>query len=128
MVLTLTKPCRRCGGDGFFREPDPAGRGQLERCPNCNPGPARPKSAFVRSDLWHLAGARGGFTLWHYEAGMLLAVQTSAPGFFDSAHDLVQRGDRIMVSATDGACDLHVVSASEAGGVVVQALRATGVA
>lgn len=42
MTLTLTRPCRQCGGDGYYREPDPAGRGQLERCEMCNPAPSPP--------------------------------------------------------------------------------------
>lgn len=35
MVLTLKPLCRRCDGKGWYRMPDPAGRGEVADCPDC---------------------------------------------------------------------------------------------
>ena len=54
MVLNLIPECRICNGSKYYREPDPAGRGQLERCHVCNAEPARSKPDLVtvrREDL-----------------------------------------------------------------------------
>ena len=37
MALTFVLPCPVCRDTGWYRESDPAGRGQLERCLKCNP-------------------------------------------------------------------------------------------
>jgi hypothetical protein len=66
-----------------------------------------------------------GFTLWVYRQPGLTLADAMRPGFFDSALDLVAPGDRIMVSASDGAMDLHVAAATEAAGVLVERLQAT---
>ncbi len=41
MVLNIIPPCRNCGGDGWHRLPDPAGRGDTVRCEACNPEPPK---------------------------------------------------------------------------------------
>lgn len=54
MTLTLLPECRICNGTKYYREPDPAGRGQLERCPICNPEPVKQSPDIVtvrREDL-----------------------------------------------------------------------------
>ncbi len=75
-----------------------------------------------------ILGYHAGFTLWAYLGKQATLAEIQREGFFNPVSDMLGTGDRIMVSATDGACDLHVASASKAGGVVVQALSATGMA
>ena len=42
MALHFLPPCPICRDTGWYREPDPAGQGQEERCPKCNPAPPLP--------------------------------------------------------------------------------------
>jgi hypothetical protein len=81
MVLTLIPECRICNGDKYYRELDPAGRGQLERCPVCNPEPAKPLSDLVtvrREDLREI--------LW---ACVNAGWQSSSSGSFCKAEAVV---------------------------------------
>lgn len=48
-----------------------------------------------------------GITGWLYNDKQTLA-EITADGFFQEIKNLVERGDRIYVSATDGVADLYV--------------------
>ncbi len=79
--------------------------------------------AFAIRNLSVLAYAQG-FTLWHYRAhvptlaGELIPPaspeEVSAPGFFDSAADMLAAGDMLLVS-TPAAGRLLFVTATEGG-------------
>ena len=68
-------------------------------------------------NLSTLAYARG-FSLWLYCTGKAPIVITLQPGFFNDVCDMMNVGDRIMVSGANGAIDLHVQSARGAVDVV----------
>jgi len=60
MVLRIVPPCRNCGGSGWHRMPDPAGRGDTVRCEPCNPTPPPPRMtpAELRANLRTLGAAQ----------------------------------------------------------------------
>ena len=64
-----------------------------------------------------------GFTSWHYKGGGATLAQLGAVGFFDDASDMIEPGDMIFVSASDGGCILFVDSC--AGGVKTRPMAAT---
>jgi len=80
---------------------------------------------FSLRDIGVLAYTQG-FTLWVYRTATASLADISGAGFFNRLSDLAAVGDRIMVSASDGAMDLHVAQASEANGVHVVRLSSTG--
>jgi hypothetical protein len=57
--------------------------------------------AFSLRHLSVLAYANG-FTLWLYKTGADDQASVAAPGFFESAGDMLAGGDMMMVSARDG--------------------------
>ena len=80
--------------------------------------------AFAIRNLSVLAYAQG-FTLWHYRAhvqmlsGTLVppasAAEVMAPGFFDSAADMLAAGDMLLVSTPEAGRLLYVTGTE--GGV-----------
>jgi hypothetical protein len=76
---------------------------------------------FAIRNLSVLAYAQG-FTLWHYRAAGSAIAHTAAPGFFDSAADMIAAGDMLLVSAADGGRVLFVTRASEAAGIATTPL------
>jgi hypothetical protein len=64
---------------------------------------------FAIRNLSVLAYAQG-FTLWHYKANAGTLKDTSAPGYFDDAADMLAVGDMVLVCARDGG-KILVVSA-----------------
>lgn len=85
---------------------------------------------FAIRNLSVLAYAQG-FTQWHYRGNRTVAAPTRlaemlAPGFFNSAVDMIAVGDHIHISALDGGGILSVAEASDArGGVVVELMCGT---
>lgn len=80
---------------------------------------------FAIRNLSVLAYAQG-FTHWVYQAATLSQAQVSAPGFFNPSADMLRGGDIIYVTLlTDGALQLYVQSAPEAGNVTVVVMSAT---
>ena len=73
----------------------------------------------------HVLAYAGGLTHWVYIAKAGTLADVAATGFFNGASDIFAAGDRIMVSASDGGMDLHVVASSDTGGVVVKRLAST---
>jgi hypothetical protein len=57
--------------------------------------------AFTVRNLSVLAYAQG-FTLWHYAGKADRLEDTTQPGFFDPAADLLSGGDMMLISARDG--------------------------
>ena len=72
-----------------------------------------------------IMGYHAGFTLWVYLGKQATLADIQREGFFSPALDMLANGDRIMVSASDGACDLHVAASTQAAGVLVEMLSAT---
>ena len=64
-----------------------------------------------------------GFTLWHYKAGSAGLADMTAPGFFNTASDMLAVGDMILISASDGGRIVIVtaVHATEGASVVTVA-------
>lgn len=74
--------------------------------------------AFAARELSVLAYANG-FTLWHYRTA---ADDLLAPGYFDSAQELLREGDQIIANAArpQGAAIVNlVVTRVDDGGVGV---------
>lgn len=59
MVLTLTPVCRECDGRGWYRMPDPAGRGDAVECEACKPPPPAFVPPSYRFDVTYLRGGTG---------------------------------------------------------------------
>lgn len=59
-----------------------------------------------------------GFTSWHYRQRAALA-DTLAPGFFNSAADMFEKGDMVMISAIDGGAHVFVSAVDKVGSVLV---------
>lgn len=64
--------------------------------------------AFALRNLSVLAYANG-FTLWHYKAGSDDAAM-NAPGYFAEAGDMLNAGDLLMVTGTQGGRVLCVAA------------------
>lgn len=77
---------------------------------------------FTLRNLSVLAFAQG-FTLWHYRAASPMA-RAAAPGFFNPAADMINTGDMVLVSASDGGGVLFVASAVPGHGVATAGLAA----
>lgn len=63
------------------------------------------------------------FTLWHYNATDLNDVDIVAgQGFFSNAKDMLRKGDRMLITSSDGhTYDMNVLSGEkEEGDVFVQ--------
>jgi len=69
--------------------------------------------AFKSRELSVLAYANG-FTLWHYRTTDSCEAMVGAPGYFDSACELLRAGDRVMVGLAQppGAAIIDLVVAS----------------
>jgi hypothetical protein len=71
--------------------------------------------AFLARELSVLAYANG-FTLWHYRTS---ADDLLAPGYFDSAQELLREGDQIIANTAAGAApgivNLVVTTVQESG-------------
>jgi hypothetical protein len=67
-----------------------------------------------------------GFTQWHYKHGGVMR-DALAPGFFNSAAELIATGDMVLVSCRDGGAMLFIEHSDDAATVRTEPMCATAV-
>ena len=73
-------------------------------------------------DLSVLAYAQG-FSLWHYAGQGLPLARMMVPGFFDPATGHLERGDIVLITASDGGTAVAVGPASNGANFTVSPLQ-----